>query len=106
MLQWRSRFQPLSKHSLEPIRCRLHRLGACMRRREFLGALGGAAAWPLAARAQQPIPKIGILASFSSTSNPRFIAAFRQGLREAGYIEGQNVAIEFRWAENQYDRLP
>ena len=78
-----------------------------MQRRDFLGVLGGAAVWPLAARAQQPaMPVIGFLRSTSANGSADLVAALRRGLTEAGYTEGQNLAIEFRWAENQGERLP
>ena len=78
-----------------------------VRRREFIGAVGSvAAAWPLAARAQLPtMPVIGFLSTSSPGNRAHLVTAFRQGVRESGYVEGQNVAIEYRWAQDQYDRL-
>src|SRR5947209_14249173 len=77
-----------------------------LRRRDFIALLGGAAAWPLAARAQQPSSLVGVLHSGSHTTFAPLMIAFRRGLQERGFIEGQNVTIDYRWAENQYDRLP
>ena len=77
-----------------------------MLRREFLGVLGGTAAWPLTARAQQSAAVIGVLGSVSPCPYAPFIAAIKAGLAETGFVEGRNLTIEYRWAEGHYDRLP
>ncbi|MGB9271462.1 MAG: ABC transporter substrate-binding protein, partial [Pseudolabrys sp.] len=77
-----------------------------MRRREFISLVGGVAAtWPIAVQAQQPTPVVGFLSSRSPGESAELVAAFRQGLKETGYLEGQDVHIAFRWAEGRYDRL-
>jgi len=76
-----------------------------MRRREFITLLGGAAAWPIAARAQQwPLPLIGFVSSAAADTS--YVTAFRQGLADSGYIEGRNLAVEYRWADGKFERLP
>jgi putative ABC transport system substrate-binding protein len=79
-----------------------------MRRREFIVGIGGAvAAWPLAAYTQQPaLPLVGFINAGSAEASARFVAAFRKGLGETRYVEGENVAVEYHWLEGQYDRLP
>jgi putative ABC transport system substrate-binding protein len=82
-------------------------LGADMQRRAFITLVGGATAtWPLAARAQQPMPVVGFIRDGSADASALFLAAFRKGLNETGYVEGQNVTVEYYWLEGQYDRLP
>jgi putative tryptophan/tyrosine transport system substrate-binding protein len=77
-----------------------------MRRREFIAGLG-AAAWPVVARAQQPtMPVIGLVSARSADVSADVVAAFRNGLGEAGYVDGQNVTVEYHWLEGQFDRLP
>jgi putative ABC transport system substrate-binding protein len=78
-----------------------------MKRREFIAGIGATAAWPLVARAQQPaLPVVGFIRDGSADASARFAAAFRKGLNETGYVEGQNVTVEYHWLEGQYDRLP
>src|SRR6185437_13096633 len=79
-----------------------------IRRREFISLIGGAAlAWPIAAGAQQPtMPVVGFLGTASAGPFAHLVTGFRRGLQETGFIEGRNVAIEYRWAEGQYDRVP
>jgi len=78
-----------------------------MRRREFIAGLGGTAAWPVAARAQQSqIPVVGFLRVTSAADATNLVNAFRQGLVDAGFVEGRNIAVEYRWADGHGDRLP
>src|SRR5262249_1031697 len=76
-------------------------------RRKFLAMLGGAAAWPLAARAQQAaMPVVGVVSGQTSDTEARNTAEFRKALKESGYVEGENVTVEYHWVEGRYDRLP
>ena len=79
-----------------------------MRRRDFIqGIVGSVTAWPLAASAQQPaMPMVGFIRDGSADAAARYVAAFRKGMNEAGYVEGQNVTVEYHWLEGRYDRLP
>lgn len=77
-----------------------------MRRREFIAALGAAATWSLAARAQQKIPRVGFMGNSTAALEANLVGAFREGLRELGYEEGRNIGIEYRWADGQYERFP
>ena len=103
-----ARFEPLSRYSFEAIQCWPPSLGEDMRRRKFISLLGGVAAvWPLAARAQQPaVPVVGFIRDGAAEANARNAVAFRKGLNETGYVEGQNVKVEYHWLEGQYDQLP
>ena len=101
-----ARFEPYQSTHLSRYNAGSLRLGADMRRREFISLLGGTAvAWPLSARAQQPaMPVVGFLSNVSPDGNR--VRAFREGLKEVGFVEGENVAVEYRWADNQVERLP
>jgi hypothetical protein len=85
---------------------RLTRCGLAITEREFIAGLGGTAVWPVVARAQQAHPIIGYLGLNSPEGQASFVAGFRKGLAETGFVEGPNVLIEFRWAAGQFDRMP
>ena len=98
---------PLSKHAFEPLPCLVQIREGSMRRREFLGVLGGAiVALPIAARAQPATPTIGFLDARSPDVVAERLRAFHQGLKDTGYVNGENVTIVYRFAEGQFDRLP
>ena len=78
----------------------------CLGRRDFIAGLGGAAVWPLAVAAQRPIPVVGLISGGSQDSGTRNLAAFRKGLSETGYVEGQNVLIEYHYLDGRYERVP
>jgi len=101
-----SRRAALPRIRLETLRCFSLGFGGPMRRRDLIKVIGGAAVWPLAARAQPSLPLVGYLAAGAPGSEMRLREAFAKGLGEAGYEDGKNIQIEYRWAENQYDRLP
>src|ERR1700687_3799235 len=105
---WRSTSKP-RKPSASPFRsrCCSAPTRSSNKRREFITLLGGAATWPAAARAEQAsTPVVGVLSSSSLAGDALYVAGFRQGLSEMGFVEGRNVAIEYRWAEGQLDRMP
>ena len=77
-----------------------------MKRREFITLVGGAAAWPLTARAQSKIPRIGFMGNSTAALEANLLDAFREGLRELGYEDGRNIIIEYRWADGKYDHFP
>ena len=99
--------QPLSKHSIKPIRCVVRSLGASMRRRDFLGLVGGAAAtWPLSRRAAAgEAADCRVLGASTPTAQSQWTAAFVQRMRELGWVEGRTIAIEYRWAEGRTDHF-